>query len=150
VFGRFWKRLMVELMDAVVLQFVASDGARDEPLVDVLEALERAGAAGGGGGEFWERDIERWRDISERVGASEKQVARWTGARGVLDSLRAQQTRWKASVVFLELVLRALRACRKVRESLMAVMSEDYFEVDRQWLQEVHRPVLHAHADLAT
>jgi hypothetical protein len=162
VMGRSWEAFTTGALDGVLRPRVTRGAGPSEPLLQVLEALDAAtkGSIGetaasrgeaAGEGSVWVADAARWRAVCEARGdeATGHQVARCRGAQVTVEAMAQVRVQWRVAVLYAELVLRAQRALRHVRESLMAVMREEYFEVDKEWRQELHTPVLLGHADLA-
>lgn len=140
VFGAAWQRFALQIVDAAVRQCVDHGDAGTELIQRVMADVETAD--GELEGTVWQQDAQALRACAERSAASAKQAAWLSGAEAALAALREQPVRWRTALLYVGVVVRAQRALRRVRESLSAVMSGEFFEVEAQWQRELHRPRL--------
>ena len=139
VCGRLWKELLLQQLCKVLRSTAGAGSASDETLERALEELARQGDDGA---PLWQQEVDRWHALSGRGAARAERAAE---ARA---SICTAQRRWQVSVAFCGQVVHTQRAFRKVRERLLAVLSDEFFEVEGAWLSEMHRPVFVAAADV--
>ena len=158
--GTAWEKLVSVQLDAFVRQRITAHNGPDKMLLQVLEALASTQESKGSDisaaddparWRVWNKDAVRLQTLVDGRGqhVTERQAARHTSAQALAHVMQDDWVHWQMSVLYAQLVLRAQRALRHTRESVMSVMREEYFEVDGAWRRELHQPVLLQHEDLA-
>ena len=140
VFGASWQRFAMQMVDAAVRQCAEHADEGTALIQQVMADLEAAD--GELQGTVWGADAQALRACAERPAASAKQAGWLTGTQAALSALREQPVRWRTALLYVGSVVQAQRALRRVRESLSAVMSGEFFEVEAQWQRELRRPQL--------
>ena len=162
-FAHAWRAFMAAEIDTAVQAHAAQVGGIDEALLQVLEQFdaltrqqpEAAGIATAAGASDaddavapWAQDAQRWSQAARRLATGTahagppQQQARAQFAAQMCTSLAQPGVLWQVSLLYSDAVIRAQQAQRSVRESLQAVLREEYFEVDAEWRLELHRPIL--------
>jgi hypothetical protein len=140
VLGSAWQHTILELTHEVVRTCVQQDDAGIAALESVMDEL--AQGAGEGGSNFWGHEAAKWAEIVGRPGATARIQHVADEVRCLQDCARSKRTCWLVSLRYLEKILSAQRLRRRVRESLNAVMTKEFFDVEAQWTQAMHQPQL--------
>jgi hypothetical protein len=140
VLGIAWQQTVWDLADEVVRTCVPQGDDGIAVLEDVMEEL--AQAPGGGRDHFWGQETQIWTEITGRPAAPARMRGMAEEVSALETCARSKHTCWLVSLRYLARILSTQRTLRRVCESLNAVMTKDFFDVESRWNQEMHQPRL--------